>query len=255
MNALVKSLVLFSLLLPATVVRAQQGGKVGDVVWAEWVPNMWYHGKIGKIEGGKYHIDFDDGDKKAVEINKIAPDRAPAATDVKVGTPVLAKFRNLAFFPGKISQVMQGGQYGIQFDDGDTDVVPLVNLRLIGKFDGAPPAPAQAWGELKAGDIVWAEWVPNMWYHGKVARKEGARFHIDFDDGDKKAVEMGKIARDLAPAATDVKVGTPVLAKFKNVAFFPGKVAQVNPGGTYRIQFDDGDVDVIPLANLRLIGK
>jgi hypothetical protein len=132
MNAVVKGLVLSALLVLTSAAPAQQRIKTGDVVWAEWMPNAWYHGKIAKIAGKEYHIAFDDGDKATVDLSKIALDRAPRKGDVKLNVRVLAKFKKGAFYPGKISGI-DGGNYNIQFDDGDVDTVKLDELRLIAK--------------------------------------------------------------------------------------------------------------------------
>src|SRR5262245_58647187 len=91
----------------------------------------------------------------------------------------------------------------------------------------AMPAAAAAQDKLKEGDIVWAEWKTNAWYHGKIAKVAGNDYHIDFDDGDKNIVDAGRIALDKAPKKDDVKAGTRVLAKFQQKNFFPGKIAAI----------------------------
>ena len=132
MKKAVSCLALFVLLAAATAATAQEKAKAGDVVWAEWKPNAWYHGKIAKIDGKDFHIAFDDGDKATVDASKIALDRAPKKDLVKVDTRVLAKFKQTRFYPGKIAKI-DGDRYDIQFDDGDVDSVALDDLRLIGK--------------------------------------------------------------------------------------------------------------------------
>ncbi len=111
---------------------AQDRPKEGDVVWAEWKPNAWFHGKIAKVAGKDFHIAFDDGDKSVVTSSKIAIDRAPKPTEVKPGVRVLAKFMKVNYYPGKISRI-EDKTYHIQFDDGDTGTVTIEELRLICK--------------------------------------------------------------------------------------------------------------------------
>lgn len=133
MNTRVQGLVLFALVVLATAAPAQDRLKAGDVVWAQWKPNAWFHGKIAKIDGKKYHIAFDDGDRAVVDAAGIARDRVPtkeAVTVLKVR--VLAKYKKGRFFPGKVTAVT-GKRFAIQFDDGDKDTVDLEELRLIGK--------------------------------------------------------------------------------------------------------------------------
>jgi ribosome maturation factor RimP len=132
MKGVVSCLALFVLLVAATAVTAQEKAKAGDVVWAEWKPNAWYHGKIAKVDGKDFHIAFDDGDKAIVDASKIALDRVPKKDLVKVDTRVLAKFKQTRFYPGKIAKI-DGDRYDIKFDDGDVDNVTLDDLRLIGE--------------------------------------------------------------------------------------------------------------------------
>ena len=105
--------------------------KAGDVVWAQWKPNAWYHGRIAKVEGDRYHIAFDDGDKAVVTATKLALDHAPERELVAVrNVRVLAKFKKGRFYPGKIIGFTDD-QFDVQFDDGDKDTVGLKDLRLI----------------------------------------------------------------------------------------------------------------------------
>jgi hypothetical protein len=132
MKKMVSGLALFFLLAAATAAAAQEKAKAGDVVWAEWKPNAWFHGKIAKVDGKDLYIAFDDGDKATVDASKIALDRAPKKDLVKVETRVLAKFKKGGFYPGKITKI-DGDHYDIKFDDGDVDTVTLDDLRLIGQ--------------------------------------------------------------------------------------------------------------------------
>jgi hypothetical protein len=132
MKAVVSGLALLVLLVAATAATAQEKAKAGDVVWAEWKPNAWFHGKIAKVDGKDFHIAFDDGGKAVVTASKIALDQAPKKDMVKVDTRVLAKFKQTRFYPGKITKI-DGDRYDIKFDDGDTDNVGLDELRLLGQ--------------------------------------------------------------------------------------------------------------------------
>jgi hypothetical protein len=84
------------------------------------------------VDGKDFHIAFDDGDKAVVDASKIAPDRVPKKDMVKVDTRVLAKFKQMRFYPGKVVKI-DGDRYEIKFDDGDVDKVTLDDLRLIGQ--------------------------------------------------------------------------------------------------------------------------
>src|SRR5262249_32093987 len=119
------------LLVWAVPVSAQDAPKVGDIVWAEWDNNAWYHGKIAKKTDKGFHIEFDDGDESDVQESQIAIDKEPATKDVKKGTRVLAKWSDDRFYPGKVGEVKEDGTYHIEFDDGDKGDAALKDVRLI----------------------------------------------------------------------------------------------------------------------------
>jgi hypothetical protein len=56
MKSVVSCLALFVLLVAATAVTAEEKPKAGDVVWAEWKPNAWFHGKIAKVDGKDFTL-------------------------------------------------------------------------------------------------------------------------------------------------------------------------------------------------------
>ena len=106
-------------------------------------------------------------------------------------------------------------------------------------------------GIFKVGDPVFAEWVANGWYHGKIDKKCEAGWHIAFDDGDQKCCTPQQIVLDMVPNAAKVKVGSKVLAQWSDMRFYPGTVKTVS-GGNYAIQFDDGDQATVNLSQIRL---
>lgn len=101
----------------------------GTPVFAEWVPNSWYHGEIGSTCSGGYQVLFDDGDTKCCTLEEIAVDKVPSAAEAKVGTAVLAEWSNGKYYPGVIASA-GGGKYKINYDDGDTGIVSLSQLRI-----------------------------------------------------------------------------------------------------------------------------
>jgi hypothetical protein len=78
-------------------------------------------------------------------------------------------------------------------------------------------------------------------------------FHVHFDGGDRVVVRGDKIALDRAPERRDVRRGMRVLARYRGGRFFPGRVEQVFPDGSFRIQFEGGDMGQAGLRDLRLI--
>ncbi|MCC6157639.1 MAG: DUF4537 domain-containing protein [Deltaproteobacteria bacterium] len=110
---------------------------------------------------------------------------------------------------------------------------------------------AYAAGELKPGTAVFAEWVANGWYHGKIDKKCDAGWHIAFDDGDQKCCTTAQIVADVVPAKAAVAVGAKVLAQWTTGKYYPGKVSAIN-GANYAIAFDDGDNGTVKLEQIRL---
>lgn len=109
---------------------AMAAPKVGDKVWAQWKPNDWYHGKVSKTTDVGLHVAFDDGDQADLPLALVCHDRAPKAADVKAGSRVLGLWTDDKFYPGTITAV-EGGKYSVTFDDGDTRIVGLDQLRLL----------------------------------------------------------------------------------------------------------------------------
>lgn len=110
---------------------------------------------------------------------------------------------------------------------------------------------AHAGEEITVGEAVYAEWVPNGWYHGKIAKSCEAGWYIAFDDGDRKCCTKKQIVKDIVPKASKVKAGVKVLAQWGDKKFYPGTVAVVGDGD-FAINFDDGDKGKVKLAQIRL---
>ncbi len=55
----------------ADVVPDASDVKAGSKVLAQWSDGRFYPGKVEKIDGDNYSINFDDGDKGKVTINKL----------------------------------------------------------------------------------------------------------------------------------------------------------------------------------------
>jgi hypothetical protein len=106
---------------------------------------------------------------------------------------------------------------------------------------------------FKEGDVVWAEWEPNAWFRGKIAKKTDKGYQVNFDDGDVADVEVTKITFDKEPKKENLKVGVRVLAKWSDDLFYPGKIAEVKADGNYAIDFEDGDKGDAALKDIRVI--
>ena len=110
---------------------------------------------------------------------------------------------------------------------------------------------ASAQTKYKADTVVYAEWVKNGWYHGKIGAECEKGFTINFDDGDVKCCTEKEIVADVVPGAAEVKTGSKVLAQWSDGKFYPGKVAKIE-GDNYSINFDDGDKGNVTIDKIRL---
>lgn len=105
--------------------------KPGDRVWAQWRPNAWFPGRVGRAVDMGLHVEFDDGDKADLPVSLVVPDRNPAAASVTVGTRVLALWYDQRYYPGTV-RGMEDQRYDILFDDGDVrNGLSVEQIRLI----------------------------------------------------------------------------------------------------------------------------
>jgi hypothetical protein len=113
------------------VTRADVAPKAGDIVWAQWRPNAWFKGKVGKKIDLGLHVEFDDGDVADLPISLVVKDSAPTKDQVKAGKRVLSLFSDGKFYPGTVTSDGADGKYKIKYDDGDEGESGIDDLRLI----------------------------------------------------------------------------------------------------------------------------
>jgi hypothetical protein len=122
---------LLAALLCVSATASAEVPRPGHVVFAEWRPNAWYHGRIdGRCPGG-LSIRFDDGDRACQPSSRIAVDRVPYA--IGLNARVVARWGNGRMYPGFVRSRTAGGLYTIQFDDGARRSVPISMVRTVGR--------------------------------------------------------------------------------------------------------------------------
>jgi len=123
---------------------------------------------------------------------------------------------------------------------------PRVVLRGMGTEQlGAVAAP---------GVRVRAPWTNGQLYPGQVTSVEGDKVSIKFDDGDQReGVTWKDCAVGPADEMPEPLIGIRVMAPWKNRHMYPGRVGAVSKSkDKVKINFDDGDVLVVPWAACRL---
>jgi hypothetical protein len=111
--------------------KADRTPKVGDTVWAQWRPNDWYRGKVGKVTKVGLFINFDDGDTADLPVPLVARNRAPDKEAVKIGLRVLARWTDNRFYPATVTKEADGGNFNVRFDDSADLTVEPKDLRLL----------------------------------------------------------------------------------------------------------------------------
>lgn len=127
---LVASLFLSALVFVGCNSAAPAGIKTGDKVVALWSGTSWYEGTVDVACDKGFSIKWADGTPAScVVASKITADKAATKDNLKVGTPVYAKWMGVAFYEATISAV--GDTYSVNYADGSKkDSLTLADLRL-----------------------------------------------------------------------------------------------------------------------------
>lgn len=256
-------------LLLMSVLGLSQPLEVGDLVWAQWEPNDWYPGVLAEATDLGFMVAFDDTTGVAY-VNSDLPanaDMPPSllilireatADEVTIGTRVLAEWEDQWMYPATVASEAKDGLYDIVFDDRAVGTVALSQLLLRSESESQDE-------DLSVGDVVWAQWEPNDWYSAKIIEASAIGFRIVFYDsdgtpfGDPEEAAWADRPRSLlvpdrVPAADDIAFGARVLAQWSDDWFYPATVMSV-ADGLYEVLYDDRDVRVVELAELRLFSE
>lgn len=106
-----------------------------------------------------------------------------AKTKLTAGLAVWAEWKPNAWYHGTIAESCSDGWF-VHFDDGDKKCCAAAEIAA----DTIPDA-----GDVRKGTKVVAEWTDMRYYPGKISAVSGASYSIQFEDGDKRDVELGKI--------------------------------------------------------------
>ena len=155
-----------------------------------------------------------------------------------VGDRVLAKFEaSEEYFDGIIESVNTDQSFRVVFDDGDRDAcVPRANILHAAAAVAVGGGDASSGGEegrqqACAAALLTAQGCSSLPSLGSTAASQSA---VQSKDGDGAGRELTQT----------ICVGQRVLAKFEDSEeFFDGLVTQAHSDGTFRVEFDDGDVD------------
>ena len=103
---------------------------VGTTVYAQWTTNSWYRGTIDRTCSGGLHVQYDDGDQKCATLAELTADTVPAASQLAVGTNVLAQWVGAPFYTATITAVEGNDQYKVRYYDNVESTVSRSQIRL-----------------------------------------------------------------------------------------------------------------------------
>lgn len=129
------------------------------------------------------------------------------------------------FYPVKVEKEGDGKTF-VRYADDVTEWAPSWR---VGKFD------------LKVGDVVYGNWKnKGLYYPGKLARRDGDKIKINYDDGDVEETTIAALRLKLiAPAARQVNCA--ILARWGPDGYWYTGVVKEIKDGKRHIHFDDGD--------------
>ncbi len=100
--------------------------KSGDTVLANWSGDeYWYPATVLSVEGDRFFVVFDDGDKEWSVADRMLPE------DLRAGDRVFGNWKNLGrYYPGRITR-RDGRDIHITYDDGDQEDTTISFVRVI----------------------------------------------------------------------------------------------------------------------------
>lgn len=108
-----RRILLLSALVMLVAFTGRRESMLGEDVLAWWEPNqVYFAGTVVEEAKDSLLIVFADGDNAVVARNRVKP------FDIKLGSPVMAKWTDGKYYPGEVDNIV-GRALHIAFDDGD----------------------------------------------------------------------------------------------------------------------------------------
>ncbi len=93
------------------------------------------------------------------------------------GDRVLGKWKDNRWYPARVAAV-SGGNYTVNFDDGDVSTLPEAKLKKV---------------DWKVGTAVQCNWkLRGKYYPGKITKMNGEAVHISYNDGDQEDITISR---------------------------------------------------------------
>jgi hypothetical protein len=232
----------------ASQVLAGPGGQIGlgNRVAAMWTNGGYFLGTVTEIEGARFNILFEDGDRLAVDSSKVVA--LGEDTPFAVGDRVMAAWKGISMYPGVVTKV-HAKSCMVKWDDGDEPLLVAKDkifhaAKAVMATTAVAANPTVGDQAFKAGDHVMAVWKNSQKYPGVITQVEGNHFLVRWDDGD---TPLWVAKEGITPfvgtrvtAANGFNVGDHVAARWRDSRYYPGVVTEVR-GSQCLIKWDDGD--------------
>ncbi|HVS34502.1 MAG TPA: agenet domain-containing protein [Gemmataceae bacterium] len=156
--------------------------RVGDTVYGNWLnKGLYYEGKVTSRDGDNIHILYTDGDEEDTTIGLIRMKlECPDAKEV--GCRVFGRWAPDGYwYPGTVKE-KKDGKYLVRFDDSDK--------AWLDENEVAGYQPT-------FGDHIQGNWLgKGIFYSGRVAKRNGEKVRIEYDDGDVENTTISYLRAD-----------------------------------------------------------
>ena len=236
---------------------------IGACVYARYNDGSYYRGIVKAINGYQTEVFLDDFDEKIAhdrdDTAAVIHNLAPQEVQVKKLFKVIAKKTKTGkgFHPGKVLTIMgQSGNntYYIKFEDGDTNQVPLSELRLMPKapYDALPEIGSYVYSRIRKDSPL---------YEKGIVVERGERLLINHLSGRKisHAIEnIAYVVRNIVPLNSSLRVGQSVIAQVDNdeMTMSTGEIREVILGQKFKkylVQFSDGSERKLTAGRIRIL--
>jgi len=102
------------------------------------------------------------------------------------------------------------------------------------------------------GTRVYAQREKNIWYSGKIDGTCAGGYDVIYDRGAQQCLTDDNIIKDTIAPASDIKVGSDIIAQWKGEPFYTAKVIEI-VGDKYKVEYYDTVKNTISLSEMRLL--
>jgi hypothetical protein len=209
----------------------------GDRVLGRWLDLWWYPATVLFREAGRYHVQFDDGDRGALLDSQVMPLR------VEVGDEVQCRPKEelrLVYRPGRISRVARE-ILDVEFEEGDVETNTSISRVRLWRC----PAPVEDF-PFTEGDRVLAQAGDARWYPADILTVHGDRITLQYLAG-----AQGFVTPELIEPL-EIREGLRVEGRWRGGdTYFPGEIDQAR-GERIHIRYDDGNEEWTTIRLIRI---